>query len=67
MARVRIEKIIDRLDSELRQALEDAVREVLPDAQFDSYELFRAFSRAVARKCSNWERVPDSCVDREQP
>jgi hypothetical protein len=63
MARVKIEEIVEDLSTEMRRALEAAVKEVLPDAEFDSYKLFRAFKRAVRRKCSTWERVPDSHVE----
>jgi len=48
----------------MRNALEAAVKEVLPDAgSFDRYELFRAFRRAVGRKCNTWESIPDSDVE----
>jgi hypothetical protein len=63
MARVKPEEIVEDLDSEFRRALSDAVKEVLPAAQFDEYELFRAFKRAVRRKCNTWERVGDSHVE----
>jgi hypothetical protein len=64
MARIRIEHIVDHLDSDMRKALEAAVKEVLPDAgSFDRYELFRAFRRAVGRKCNTWESIPDSDVE----
>jgi hypothetical protein len=63
MARVKPEHIIDDLSSEMRKALGDAVREVLPEAEFDEHALFRAFKRAVRRKCSTWERVKDGHVD----
>lgn len=59
MARVQI---IDHLQREIRSALEDAVREVLPQAEFDGHDLFRAFSRAVGRRCGYSEHVPDSTV-----
>lgn len=63
MARIKPEDIIDDLSRDMRRALEDSVREVMPDAEFDSYELFRAFKRAVRRKCSTWETVRDSHVE----
>ena len=63
MAKVKIEGIIDHLDSEIRQALESAVEETIPSATFDAYALFRAFQRAIDRKCSTWERVPDHYID----
>ncbi|WP_269522604.1 hypothetical protein [Coraliomargarita parva] len=63
MAKVKPQEIVDDLTYEFRRALEDAVKEVIPDAYFDRYELFRAFRRAVGRKCSTWENVSDSNVD----
>ena len=63
MAQVNIEAIVDHLSSGMRRALADAVQHVLPGANVDSHALFRAFKRAVARKCSTWEYVPDDYVD----
>ena len=63
MAKVKIDEIIDHLSTEMRRALSDAVKETLPAAMFDEYELFRSFKRAVSRKCSTWEQVPDKYVD----
>ena len=34
----------------------------MPYAEFDERELFRAFRRAVRRKCDTWARVPDQYV-----
>ena len=62
MAQVNIEEIVDHLDSEMRRALEDAVREVAPSIMVDSRTLHRAFVRAVRRRCSTWETVPDQYV-----
>ncbi len=62
MPKVRIATIIERLDSNMRSALAEAVTEVLPGANVDSYGLFRAFVRAVERRCSTWEKVPERCV-----
>ena len=59
MAGVKMEGIIDYLSSEIRSALEDAVRKTHLTIQGDSYNLYRAFLRAVDRKCGTWERVPD--------
>ena len=63
MARVKIEQVVGHLSTELRKALAQAVEEAIPDAEFDEHELFRAFQRAVGRRCSTWERVPDGDVD----
>ncbi len=62
MARIKIENVIDHLGTDFRRALADAVSEVMPGANIDEYELFRAFKRAVGRKCSIWERVPDHYI-----
>lgn len=64
MARVQPDEIVDHLGSDFRRALADAVNEVVPGARFDEHELFRAFKRAVRRKCSTWENVPDQYVEK---
>jgi transcriptional regulator GlxA family with amidase domain len=64
VARVKIEEIVDHLSSEMRRALEAAVEECAPDADIDARDLFRAFKRAVGRKCSTWETVPDHYVEK---
>jgi len=63
MARVKISDIIDRLDSDIRPALKEAIDEVYPHNHIDECSLFDAFQRAVDRKCSTWERVPDRFVE----
>jgi hypothetical protein len=62
MAEVKIDDILNDLSTEMRNALEAAVRQVLPDANFDRNELFRAFQREVSRKCRTWEKVRDKYV-----
>jgi hypothetical protein len=63
MARVNIEQIVDHLSSEMRRALEAAVRTNIPQATFEPLELFREFRREVGRKCNTWEPVPDEFVE----
>lgn len=63
MAKVKIEALLEYLDSDLKKALDDAVRRVLPNSQFDRNTLFKEFTRSVGRKCSTWERVPDRLVE----
>ena len=63
MAKVKIEEIIDDLSSEIKKALDEAVRRTIPGAVFDRNSLFREFKRAVGRKCRVWERVPDRHVE----
>lgn len=38
------------------------VDEVSPGVKCDEHELFRAFKRAVSRRCNVWEIVPDIYV-----
>ena len=65
MARVRIEDVVEHLSSEMRRALEDAVKATMPKAPFDAQALYRAFRRGVGRRCNTWERVPDHYVEVE--
>lgn len=62
MAYVNVEEILEHLESDLQRALSDAVTETLPECGVDDGELFRAFKRAVGRRCSTWEPVPDRYV-----
>ena len=62
MAKVNPEEIVDDLSREFRRALSDAASNTLPDVEFDDRELFRAFKRAVRRRCSTWEQVSDRHV-----
>lgn len=64
MARVKIESIIDHLSSDIRRALGAAVEETLVGNTIDTHDLFRAFRRAVRRKCNTWESVPDHYVEK---
>lgn len=63
MARVKIEDIVESLDSEMKRALERAVGRACPEARVDRNQLFREFRKAVRAKCRTWEQVPDDCVD----
>ncbi len=64
MARVKIEEIIDHLDTEIRRALRDSVKDVVTKSSIDEYKLFRAFKREVYKKCNTWENVPDDYVEK---
>ncbi len=63
MARVRIEDVIKSLGPKIQRALEAAVKEEIPNAEFDAGNLFRAFDRELRHKCNTWERVSDSYVE----
>lgn len=62
MAQVRIERICDHLSKEIKQALRLVVEQVAPDADVNTNALYRAFVKAIARKCNTWEQVPDQYV-----
>lgn len=62
MAEFKIEDVVDHLSTEMRRALDEAVRQVMPGAQFNSHELYPAVKRAVYRKCRIWEQVPDRFI-----
>lgn len=64
MARIKIQDIVDDKRTEFRRALEAAVEETIPGAHFDAHELYRAFRRAIGRKCSTWESVPDHYIEK---
>lgn len=63
MARIRVEEVVDHLESEFRKALKNSVRDVIPGADFNERELYRKFQRHIGRQCSTWERVPDRYVE----
>ncbi len=65
MTRINIEKIYEKLETDLRQALIDAVRCAIPEAKFNKNRLFQEFVRAVRSRCRTWEKVPDQYVEAE--
>ena len=66
MARVKIEPVIEHLRMKMRRALEAAIDEVQPNLEIDSHDLYRAFRRAIRRKCQTWESVPDQYVEQDE-
>lgn len=65
MAKVKIEEVIDYLDTDIRRALKDTVDKCCPGNNADAHNLFREFKRAVSRKCSTWENVPDHYIEND--
>ena len=63
MARVKMERIVEHLSDEMRQALAEAMPQTPGGPQVDSHELYRRFKRAVSRNCRTWEKVPDKFVE----
>ena len=62
MAQVKIEDVLDHLDSEIGRALEDTIRQFAPDVTCNRGELLRFFQKRVYQHCAVWETVPDGCV-----
>jgi hypothetical protein len=62
MAFVRPEEVIEDLSTVMRFALEDAVRQTLPNVQVNIDTLFQTFKTCVGARCSQWEQVNDSHV-----
>jgi hypothetical protein len=46
----------------MKRALEDAAYRSFPGIVVDRNGFFREFVKAVRRKCSTWERVPNSYI-----
>lgn len=65
MARVKIESVVHHLDREFKQALEDAIRQHIPNANYNISALYTTFERAVYNRCSTWERVPDQYIEKD--
>jgi hypothetical protein len=65
MAKVKIEEIIDYIDSDIRKALSETLKQHFPKEDFNDREVFRTFKRMISRKCSTWQNVPDRLVEKE--
>ncbi|MDR6464710.1 hypothetical protein [Chryseobacterium sediminis] len=65
MAKVNIEEIIDYIDTDIRKALSETLKQHFPKESFNDREVFRTFKKMIARKCSTWEDVPDIFVEKD--
>ena len=63
MARVKIELLIEEYSADFRNALAQAIREVIPGVTFDEQELYRAFRRHIVTRLSTWVRVRNDGVE----
>ena len=64
MAKIKIEDVVEHLDTEFKRALEDTFKNLAPNVHFERNSAFRFFVRRVYHHCSVWENVPDSIVDK---
>ena len=62
MARLKIEEVIYELSGEIRGALNEAVKSVIPSVEVNPDDMFREFMKAIHRHCNIWERVPSKYV-----
>lgn len=64
MARIKIEEILEHFGYEVQKSLSVAVKNVLPDVEFEEKELYKSFINAISKQfISKWENVPDRLVD----
>jgi hypothetical protein len=63
MARINVEKIVDKLADELKASLKSAVSTVAPDSNIDIHLLFKEFKKQITRNCKQWEQVESTAID----
>ena len=63
MARINIEKVIDKLEYEFKSGLKAAVSNIAPDKDIDIQLLFKDFKKQVIKNCKQWEFVESNAVD----
>jgi hypothetical protein len=63
MAKVKVDEIVENLDSEFKKALDDTMTHFAPQVRFDRNDLFRFFQKRIYHHCSSGETVPDGCVE----
>jgi hypothetical protein len=66
MARIKLHDTIEYLWEDVQPALNDAAKEVFPEAQFESRNLYRAFLKAIIKRQRDWVRVPGNFVDADE-
>lgn len=62
MAKIKPAEVIEHLGPQVRKALEDAVAATMPETKIDTMEFYKAFKRALGRRCREWELVPGNYV-----
>ena len=63
MARINIEKVIEKLEDELKTSLKYALETVAPDKGIDHLLLFKEFKKQVTKNCKQWEYIESNAVD----
>ena len=63
MPRIKLEETLEYLYDDIQPSLADAVKEILPDSDFESGPLFRAFLKAIGKRRHDWVQVPGNLID----
>ena len=63
MARINIERVIDKLEHEFKSGLKTALTATAPDKEIDAQLLFKEFKKQVIKNCKQWEYIESNAVD----
>lgn len=65
MAKIKLEAVMSRIDSEMKSALKLALNQHLSDQEVDANSIYKTFKKKVASKCSSWVTISDDYVMKE--
>jgi hypothetical protein len=63
MPRVNIERVIEKLEYELKASMKSALDIAAPGKGVDLQSLFKEFKKQVIKNCKQWEYVDSNTVD----
>lgn len=63
MPRINVERVIDKLEYELKTALKKAIEITSPDKGIDHQILFKEFKKQAVKNCKQWENIESNAVD----
>ena len=63
MPRFHVERILEKIEYELKSGLKTALSTVAPGNDIDLQQLFKEFKKQVVRNCKQWEQVESNAVD----
>ena len=63
MPRIKLEETLEYLYDDIQPSLAKAVKDIIPDAEFESGPLFRAFLKEIGRSQRDWVTIPSNLVD----
>jgi hypothetical protein len=63
MARINLERVIEKLEYEMKTSLKTALNNVAPDKDVDPNLLFKEFKKQITKNCKQWEYVDSNAVD----